>query len=244
MTVRPIVLPSKGEINRSGEYLVEIERNGWDNAKHDAVDYVKAFKTLDEFRAWHQGPTNKVALGLRSMVRTATGEAPVVSQRLKRAPRIVRKLAKLDRSMLSRLEDVGGCRAVLDRPEWVELVRQRIEKNWAKSITRRRDYITAPNAMGYRALHFTVMRDERKIEVQVRTRGQQVWANAIEAADSRLGLTLKDGVGPDSMLEYFSVLGDFIYHQEYSDVTAELRQQLASAEDLVIEQGYYTRRAS
>jgi len=239
-----MTLPSRNEINRCGEYLVSIERDGWDDEVNDWDTYTKAYRVLDDFRAAHQRPTNKVTLGLRSMVKTATGDMPVVSQRLKRAPRILRKLARLDRSMLVRLEDIGGCRAVLTGPADVELVRRRIEKNWGHEITRRRDYVDRPNEMGYRALHFTVTRDERKVEVQVRTRGQQAWANAIEAADSRLDLTLKDGVGPDSMLQYFSVLGDYIYEAEYGSLTTELRNRLTAAEDVVIAAGYYSGRAS
>ncbi len=97
--------------------------------------------------------------------------------------------------------------------------------------------------MGYRALHFTVPRDGKKIEVQLRTRGQQAWANAIEAADSSHNLTLKDGVGPDSMVEYFSAVGDYIYHQEYDlDVSDGLFRRLTAATDRVVEEGYYSRR--
>lgn len=237
-------MPSKGEINRCGQLLVDIERNGLDPERHDMQRYFDAIGVLDTFRAQHQIPTNKVTLGLRSMVKTATGKPPVISQRLKRAPRIVRKLVRFENSMLARLEDIGGCRAVLETPGDIEAVRARMERYWSKSITRRRDYIDEPNEMGYRALHFTIQRDGRKIEVQLRTRGQQLWANAIEAADSRLGLTLKDGVGPDSMLEYFSSLGNHIYYQEYAEITPEIRDRLASAEIAVISAGYYTRRSA
>lgn len=221
---------------------MDIERNGFDPDKHSVEKSSNAIGVLDSFRAEHQIPTNRVTLGLRSMVSTATGKPPVITQRLKRAPRIVRKLARLETSMLARLEDIGGCRAVLDTPAEMEAVRARIEKNWARDITRRRDYVDLSNPMGYRALHFTVKRYERKVEVQLRTVGQQLWANAIEAADSRLNLTLKDGVGPDSMLEYFSALGNFIYHHEYAETTDEIRDRLLTAENAVISDGYYTRR--
>lgn len=62
-----------------------------------------------------------------------------------------------------------------------------------------RDYIEFPKAIGYRAVHFVVTRDDRAIEVQLRTRGQQQWADAVEAIDARIDLSLKDGVGPERL---------------------------------------------
>jgi putative GTP pyrophosphokinase len=245
----PMALPSKNEINRVGLFLMEVTRDGFDENIHDINKYFDGLDVVNAFRSVHQVPMNKVTLGLRSMVKTATGKPPLVSQRLKRTPRIIRKLVRMNQSgmgdsMLARLEDIGGCRAVVGTPEELEMVRARIERNWGSEITRRRDYVDRPNDMGYRALHFTVLRDGRKIEVQVRTRGQQTWANSIEAADSRLKLTLKDGIAPDSMLEYFSAAGDYIYHQEYGlPVGVELTNRLQTATDRVIDEGYYTRRA-
>ena len=125
----------------------------------------------------------------------------------------------------------------------LEKVRGHLEHTWSDIIVRRRDYVTTPNAMGYRALHFVIEKNGRRIEVQLRTIGQQRWANAIEAADSRLQLTLKDGVGPESMLEYFSAVGTMFYHQEYGiPVPVELNERYEVAVDRVISEGYYSRR--
>ena len=87
-------------------------------------------------------------------------------------------------------------------------MRGRIEKRWKQQFGRDpRDYISHPKATGYRAVHFVVIRDGRAIEVQLRTRGQQQWAEAAEAADARLAhrdVSLKDGEGPQEMLDYFA----------------------------------------
>jgi hypothetical protein len=237
-----IPLPSKGVIDRAGQYLVAVNSGG------EAVDVVRfreAYEILDLFRGAHQPPMTKVAMGLRSMVKTATHRDPVVSQRLKRSPRIVRKLVRMGNSNLARLEDIGGCRAIVQNIDELESVRARIEQVWGQrfgQIRRRRDYIAEPQATGYRALHWAVERDGRRIEVQVRTRLQQQWANAVELADGRLNLTLKDGVGPESMLEYFRILGDYIGSMDQRAPDPVLRERLTAAEDTVIEEGFYSGR--
>jgi hypothetical protein len=236
-------LPTKGTIDRAGAYLVGVSN---DTAEFDVAKYIEAYEVLDAFRADHQGPMTQVANGLRSIVRTATHIDPVVSQRLKRGPRIVRKLTRMDKSNLARLEDIGGCRAVVQNLGELEAVRERIEQAWEQrnqQIRRRRDYIAETPPSGYRAAHWVVERGGRRIEVQVRTRLQQQWANAVEIADARLKLTLKDGVGPPSMLEYFRTLGDYIYSIDTNNTDSSLRDRLTAAEDKVIAEGFYAGRA-
>lgn len=234
-------LPSKGEINRSGYYLVQAVTDP------DSVDWEKlmqAFNTVSDFRAAHQRSLGHVTMGLRSMVRTEGHDAPLVSQRLKRLPRIVRKLTRMGNSDLARLEDIGGCRAVLPTAEAVDAVKSRLEKRWGDDIKRRRIYLETPNAAGYRAHHFVVQRRERRIEVQLRTVGQQAWANAVESMDSRRNLNLKDGVGPESLLKYFTLASQMIYSSEYGvpvkDGDAEAFQE---ARQRVVEEGYYRRKS-
>ncbi len=72
-----------------------------------------AISTLLAFRAAHQYPLGKATIGLRSVVRTEQCSCVEVSQRLKRAPTIVDKLAREQTLSLERMQDVGGCRAVL-----------------------------------------------------------------------------------------------------------------------------------
>ncbi len=236
----PKPLPSKGTIDRAGAYIVALANNSDDL---DIKRYIDSYELLDVFRASHQGPMTRVTMGLRSIVRTATRSDPVVSQRLKRSPRIVRKLVRMGNSNLSRLEDIGGCRAVVQNLAELDMVRTRIERVWSAQIRRRRDYVDNVPPSGYRAAHWVVERDGRRIEVQVRTRLQQQWANAVESADSRLDLTLKDGVGPESMLEYFSALGDYMYSIEIGKPDRSLRERLTAAEDSVIEEGFYAGRS-
>jgi len=243
MAATAIVLPSKGHINRCGEYLADGHRREYPVDWYDDERFAEAYAVISAFRAAHQRPLGSVTVGLRQIVSSETSGAPLVSQRLKRVPRIIRKLARMEKTNLARLEDIGGCRAVLDDAQALGRVRSHVEKTWGNNIVRRRDYVTDPNGMGYRAFHLTVERGVRRIEVQLRTQGQQSWANAIESADSAHNLTLKDGIGPESMLEYFNAAGDVIYHQEYGLALPDtLRSRLNDATDRVIKEGYYSRR--
>ena len=52
---------------------------------------------------------------------------------------------------LSRMEDVGGVRAVLPSQEAAYGIAQSLKRNW--TITRFRDYVSHPKPDGYRALH-------------------------------------------------------------------------------------------
>jgi putative GTP pyrophosphokinase len=71
-------------------------------------------------------------------------------------------------------------RAVVSSVPDVYRVRRRLQKSW--TVVRERDYIAKPKGDGYRALHWVVRRASLSIEVQLRTRGQDLWANAIEEA--------------------------------------------------------------
>lgn len=182
------------------------------------------------------------------MVRTERAVEVVVGQRLKRVPRIVRKLQRTvgsesGRTALARLEDIGGVRAILRDGGELDRVRLRLERRWGSSFRRQRDYIKNPKDIGYRAVHLVVVRDDCAIEIQLRTRGQQQWADAAEAADARhgpRGVNLKDNEAPVEMLEYFSAAGEVIYHREYGiAMSSELTRRFDAARRAVIAAGYY-----
>lgn len=204
-----------------------------------------ALKVVSDFRSAHAYPMQKIRYGLRSMVR-AEGADEVLAQRLKRVPRIVLKLHRMGSSSLARLEDIGGCRAVLRDGAELDRVKARIIRRWHSSFSREpRDYITNPKPLGYRAVHFVVVRDGRAIEVQLRTRGQQQWAEAVEAADARLGrripdLMLKDGLGPDDLVAYFRLAGEVIYLREYGlPIATDLLAEFEESRRAVVAAGYY-----
>jgi (p)ppGpp synthase/HD superfamily hydrolase len=236
--------PSKSQINRCGEL---IRRVSYEGLQVDGEKIDEAVRVIFDFRGAHSYPLAKVRLGLRSMILTE-GADEVIGQRLKRVPRIIRKLQRTvgsaeGRTALARLEDIGGVRAVVRDGAELDRVRRRIERNWRNDFRRVRDYIDDPKDIGYRAVHFVVVRNDRAIEVQLRTRGQQEWAEAAEAADARLGLrgvNLKDSEGPTEMIDYFRIAGELIYRREYGlPVPSDLNDRFQTARQAVVQSDYY-----
>ncbi|MBJ7470999.1 MAG: RelA/SpoT domain-containing protein [Solirubrobacteraceae bacterium] len=206
---------SRSEIDRAGVTLTSyVNASGdpgptWDEFSH-AVD------VMIKFRKTFQTPMNKTAMGLRSMVmsccpeiRELGGNVPVV-QRLKRSEQILLKLNRFPNSKLSNMGDIGGVRAVLSDRAQVDRVAERIAVKW-ETLGRTRDTRDVPAPTGYRALHIIVLRDGRRIEVQLRTPDEHEWAVAVERTGQRLGFRLKEGMGPPDLKEYFRLASHGMY---------------------------------
>jgi hypothetical protein len=83
-------------------------------------------------------------------------------------------------------------------------------ENW-QVHGRIRDTRDDPTETGYRALHVIVVRDGRRIEIQLRTPREHEWAVAVERTGTRLGYGLKEGEGPSDLLEYFRLASRGLY---------------------------------
>ncbi|MCZ2850006.1 RelA/SpoT domain-containing protein [Modestobacter sp. VKM Ac-2978] len=235
-----IALPSKTKINKCGALLQQHVDPVSGRVRAPRTDEaLEAVEVVNLFRSAHSYPLTKVQMGVRSMMRTLECELPP-TQRLKRFDRIVRKLSRMQNSSLARLQDVGGVRAVCSDPDEAKRVLTRLQSQWGEAIVKTTDYVANPQDTGYRAVHLIVRRDDRLIEVQIRTRRQQFWADAVESADSRRGLTLKDGTGPAEMMNYFALSGEVIYRQEYEvPLDEELVSRFQAARSAVVAAGYY-----
>jgi hypothetical protein len=104
---------SKNKINKCGELVRRVMFEG-ELVSVEELD--EAVRVIHDFRAAHAYPLLKVRNGLTSMVRTECAD-DVIGQRLKRVPRIIRKLQRTvgsptGRTMLARLDDIGGVRAM------------------------------------------------------------------------------------------------------------------------------------
>lgn len=195
---------SKGQVNRAGVFLLEFrERVRLEGAERalratDEAALEAAREALEWWRGLHARPLSTVAANLRYHVVKAEAQVDgrvEVTQRLKRQDTLVGKLGR-ERGSVTQMQDVGGVRAVVPGPPEVYRVRRRLLKSW--TIVRERDYIASPKDDGYRALHLIVRRSGLPIEVQLRTRGQDMWANAIEQAGLQSGVQFKFGEGPEA----------------------------------------------
>lgn len=179
-----VPLLTSSQVKKAGQILRR-------RARGEPVDpeaAAKAMEVLLAYRAEHSMPLRKANMGLRSMVRTAGAEVEV-SQRLKRVPTILNKLQREPTLALSKMQDIGGCRAVLASVDEVRRVEARLKKN--RPPVGYADYIAEPRASGYRGVHVVVEYDGRHIEVQLRTHVMHAWAIAVERLEWRLRQGLK-----------------------------------------------------
>jgi ppGpp synthetase/RelA/SpoT-type nucleotidyltranferase len=160
------------------------------------------------------------------------GDRIEVTQRLKRLDTLIGKLGR-ERGSVTQMQDVGGVRAVLPTLQHVSVVRRRLMKSWA--IIRERDYIAEPRSSGYRALHLIVRRNGVPIEVQLRTVGQDIWANTVEETGRLIGVELKFGAGDERDDQIFLSMADLFARFDRTEISAaELREALLDLPSLTM----------
>ena len=144
-----------------------------------------------QWRAQHVKPSQKcfgVLLDAVSSIPNA-----VCTYRLKRFSSIMNKLRRPGTHFeLGALDDIGGCRVIVDSPSQVDQVVLVLKSNLDfKGRNPEKDYIREPQKSGYRSHHlFAVVEDEGaryRVEIQVRTRLEHYWATAVEAMSEIYG---------------------------------------------------------
>ncbi len=226
---------SRRRVDRAGKTLSAPSPN--------IFEYNKALSVLGNWRASHSFPLNTIQMNLRQKAGTVDSD-PLVAQRLKRVSSTIAKLELYPHISLSRMQDIGGCRAVVTGLEEVQaLVRTFLESRHRHILHKQQDYIESPRDTGYRSVHLVYKyRSERntlyntlRIEVQIRSRLQHAWATAVETVGAFLGEPLKSGKGPPDWLRFFAVVSSAFAMEEGTtpvpgtphgdDLVAEVRQR-------------------
>jgi len=110
------------------------------------------------------------------------------------------------------MQDIGGCRAVLDSIDGVYRLKDSYLDNKGQyEIVHIDDYIRSPKASGYRSLHLILRYNSIKypeynkllLEIQIRTMPQHAWATAVETVGAVIGQALKSSEGEERWLTYF-----------------------------------------
>lgn len=191
--------PSNSSVERAGVVLRRYQRG--ELVAPDA--HASAVAVLFDWRSGFSEPLTKTVMGVRSFLTTTTGLEPHgrVGQRLKRHDRIVDKLVRMATLRLPQMEDVAGCRVVLDDSGQLRRLEEHLVSQW--SIRGTDDYVARPKETGYRAVHLIVERDGRQVEVQLRMRAHHAWAQLVDEIALLGGVfgRIKDGIGPDEVLE-------------------------------------------
>lgn len=206
---------SRSRVDWAGEVLSSSK-----DPSHEDLD--KALKIWDNWRASHNYPLNAFAMTLKRKARNVDSSA-LVAQRLKRLPSVEKKLRRFDNMKLSRVQDIGGCRAVVDNVADVYEVRKRYDdRRIIQEFRQEHDYIASPKPDGYRSLHLIfkyVGRDSTEwnglqIEIQLRSRLQHAWATAVETVDTLHNQALKVGGGSQQWKRFFAVMGSVLARRE------------------------------
>lgn len=203
---------TNNQVDKAGRTLRRLMRG--EDQSPEAVD--AAITTLINFRGVHQYPLGKATMGLRSVVKTEHSRRVEVSQRLKRVPTIVDKLGRESTLSLARMQDIGGCRAVLASIDELRRVETRLKKN--RPPVGYSDYIAEPRSSGYRGVHLVVVYGDydgvdRRIEVQLRTLVMHEWAITVERLSGRIGQNLK-GDGQHAVQELLAVISQAMALEE------------------------------
>lgn len=201
---------SRGQVDRAGAILKDESATSADRAKARAA--------VGWWRGRHRTPLAAVRTLLYQRMCRVTAEG-FVAQRLKRLPSVEEKLRRFPAMRLSRMQDLGGCRAVVPSVREVdELHHLCRDGRQAHQLSGAKDYLAEPKPDGYRGVHLVYRycsRSSRKsalngtrIEIQIRSHLQHAWATAVETVDVLQETRLKiGGVGGDEWKRFFALMG-------------------------------------
>lgn len=197
---------NKSEIDRAGQILAS------DDA--DAIDKERAFHIMNNWRMSHSLPLNSLQLMLRRKAAKVSPES-LVAQRLKRAKSIVDKLKRFQKMKLARMQDLGGCRAIMPNISDVYSLKESYENSRSEHrLKNTKDYIESPQETGYRGVHLILEFNSKThieyngmlIEIQLRTRLQHAWATAVEVAGTFTNQALKSNMGEPDWRRFFALI--------------------------------------
>lgn len=166
-----IPLYSKSEINNAGKTIVNT------NILPEERNY--ALDILNNWRASHAYPLQVISSNLRLRNPNA-----IVVQRLKRLESITGKIERFPNMNLYRMQDLGGCRVIVESIDQVYESLNRYKSSRIRHILKREnDYIQEPKPSGYRSYHmvYQFQSDKKEtynknmfIEIQFRTKLQHI----------------------------------------------------------------------
>lgn len=203
---------SKSQVEKAGKQLITYDL--------DSPEYKSAVKITNNWRASHAFPLNTIKIFLLKKA-TQIESGAIIVQRLKRLESIKNKLkiAKLrnNSSNLSRMQDIGGCRIIFSKLDSVYKLSNYLAnspKRFKHKLLHIKDYINKPKPSGYRGIHLIYEYNSRrsrdynglKLEVQIRTFLQHLWATTVESTQLLTKTSLKSGVGPSEWLRFFSLM--------------------------------------
>jgi hypothetical protein len=205
----------------------------------DPVAREEARIVINNWRSAHGFPLNSMQMVLRHRASKVDPDA-TVAQRIKRLPSITQKLVRFQSMELDRMQDIGGCRAVVeDLGRLKDLEALYRTSRSSHRLVRTDDYVwDKPKLSGYRSLHLVYgyqgakkSHENLKIEIELRTRMQHAWATALETVYTFTAQALKASKGKAAWLRFFALMASEIAHLEGTSPvpgTPDDRQELVN----------------
>jgi ppGpp synthetase/RelA/SpoT-type nucleotidyltranferase len=226
---------SKSKIDKAGSILSQADRE-YDETTLE-MEYV-----FEDYRRYHLEPLTKLTLEIQQWLQTYDKKY-YIAQRLKRRPQILRKLRRLS-VRLTQLQDIGGCRIILEKNSDVDdtigFIRDKIINSKLAKISRETDYRElGRDDTGYRAFHMILDVEGFKIELQIRSRIQHYWSESIERTSVIYGFRLKEKEGDQSVIDYFKQFSHALHEIEISrrissDMEINLQEKREIAEKIIL----------
>jgi putative GTP pyrophosphokinase len=213
------------QVNKAARRLAQLRTELLGGAQPSPEQFAQSIADMGLVEGWrelHAAPLRATSANLRHYVRPYSAKASgnvSVTQRLKKFSTILDKLDRHPKMQLSRMEDVGGVRAILPSQDAADEIARRLRKNW--TVHRYRDYVRDPKPSGYRALHLIVVKKGIKIELQLRTGLQDLWANQVESDSRQLRVDFKSGKGSEAVHAYYVAMSEFFAMREASEKPPE-----------------------
>ena len=200
---------SRSRVDRAGAVLKDDSAAGAERAKARPI--------FGWWRGRHRVPLAEVCGLVAERSRRVTTDG-FLALRLKRLPSVEAKLRRFPTMRLSRMQDLGGCRAVVPSVREAEEVRALCRDLGPHDRLRENDYLAEPKGDGYRGIHLVwgyraetpeaAPGDGRRIEIQIRSRLQHAWATAVETVDALRETQLKiGGSGSGDWKRFFALMG-------------------------------------
>ena len=221
----------------------QIQKTGKTLATTDpsSEEYQSALTILNNWRSSHAYPLHIITTTLKHQ-----NQNSIVVQRLKRLDSIIGKIERFPSMNLYKMQDIGGCRVILDSIEDIyEAINKYKTSRVRHKLIKETDYIKNPKDSGYRSYHmiYQFHSDKKEtynknmfIEIQFRTKLQHIWATAVEMMGIYTKSNLKSSQGNKDILRFFTIVSSVFAIQENQPVcpntSNSLKELIAEIYDL------------
>lgn len=196
-------------------------------------EVAQAERIIEEWRGQHDKVLDEFEQRLLPILNNGNISIVDRGRRLKRLKAIKNKMDRHDVWNLSTMQDIGGMRLILSSLDAVYQTKQLLENTGINDfeIDDSNDYINTPRSTGYRAIHIVFRYTPadlqhdcygQKIELQLRTKYQHIWAMGVETAELITGKALKDGIENDEWQDFFKSISICFYCADISHSNCSL----------------------